>query len=178
MDVFTTRTFSQGSDMWTAKPVAVDFPVTGMIVMPAAADHTTPAAQEENKAIGKEARGPHKGSSKTKADSIADEIHTAVANAGATPDTSPRPTKEVMANAIHLIGSVRAALLGTPDVEAYYGEIHLTWQEGRKQIIVICSASRGALIHHYERVKGSTSKHGIEKASSKNLANWLRWLRE
>jgi hypothetical protein len=152
-----------------------------MIVMPVSAsdyEAINPIVKKGRQPASREPRPPKGVPTKTKADLIADEIHAAVASAGATPDTSPKPTNDAMAKAIHLIGSVKPSLLGTPDVEAYYGEIHLTWQEGRKQVILMCSADRDSLIHHHERVKGSTSKHGIEKASAKRLAYWLRWLHE
>jgi hypothetical protein len=110
---------------------------------------------------------------------LADEILAAVANAGTAPDNSPRPTNDTAGKVIGLVGAVTPdSLLGDPDVDTLNGEINLTWNDGTKQIILICVSGQEPLIHHHEHVKGKASQHGIEKATAKRLAHWLGWLHE
>lgn len=172
MEHFKTETFSQGSDLWRPQPISLNCPVEVISVPKHDLEKTSQAPP-----VGDRSR---KKAAQTKADLIADEIHAAVANAGTTPESTPKPTNEEMAKAIHLIGSVKPdSLLGEPDVDTSYGEIQLTWNKGVKQVVLMCFADRDSLIHHHQRTKGSTSKHGIEKAATaKRLAYWLRWLHE
>ena len=69
-------------------------------------------------------------------------------------------------------------LIGDPSIDLFYGEIHLSWQEGSKQVVLLCFPNRGPLIHHHQRVLCRPSEHNIEDASSERLAYWLRWLHE
>ena len=89
----------------------------------------------------------------------------------------PPPNEATMRTATHLIAEVPFRLLGDPDVSSFYGEIHLSWSKGPKQIVVMCFPDRAPLLHHYLRVPGAPSVHGIEDASGDRLAHWLRWLR-
>jgi hypothetical protein len=158
-----TETFSQGSDTWRPQPISLNCPVMDL----------EKTGQQVPSAV-----TPSRKKAKTNADLIADEIHEAVASAGTTPDSTPKPTNEAMAKAIKLIGLVKPdSLLGEPDVDTSYGEIHLTWMKGARQVVLMCFSDRDSLIHHHQRIKGKPSKHAIEKtASAKRLAIWLRWL--
>lgn len=161
-----TETFSQGSDTWRPQPISLNCPVMDKHDLEQTIQQAPPVVTRSEK------------KAKTKADLIADEIHAAVASAGTTPDSTPKPTNEAMAKAIKLIGLVKPdSLLGEPDVDTSYGEIHLTWIKGTKQVVLMCFSDRDSLIHHHQRIKGTSSKHAIEKtADAKRLAVWLRWL--
>jgi len=89
----------------------------------------------------------------------------------------PSPDEATMRAAINMIAEVPFRLLGDPDVSSFYGEIHLTWTKGPKQIVAMFFPHRTPLIHHYLRVPGAPSVHDIEDASGAQLAHWLRWLR-
>ena len=80
-------------------------------------------------------------------------------------------------SAIHLIAEVPFRLLGEPDVSPFYGEVHLSWTRGAKQVVLMSFPNRAPLVHHYLHVANAPSQHAIEEASPENLANWLRWLR-
>lgn len=80
-------------------------------------------------------------------------------------------------SATNLIVGVPFRLLGDPDVSPFYGEVHLTWTQGPKQIVLMCFPNRTPLVHHYLRVPNAPSVHDIEEASPESLAAWLRWLR-
>jgi hypothetical protein len=165
-----TETFSQGSDMWRPQPISLNCPVMDKHDLETTSQQAPPSVTRLETKVRAKAR--------TKADLIADEIHAAVASAATIPETTPKPTNEAMAKAIKLIGLVKPdSLLGEPDVDTSYGEIHLTWIKGTKQVVLMCFSDRDSLIHHYERIKGTSSKHAIEKTNhAKRLAFWLRWL--
>ena len=90
----------------------------------------------------------------------------------------PAPSDATVRTAIDLVAEVPFRLLGEPDISPFYGEIHISWTRGAKQIVVMCFPNRAPLLHHYLRVANGPSVHDIEEASSDGLANWLRWLRE
>jgi len=89
----------------------------------------------------------------------------------------PTPTEATVRSAIDLIAEVPFRLLGEPDVDPFYGEIHLSWTHGSKQIVLMCFPNRTPLIHHYLRAPGAASVHDIEEASVDRVAYWLGWLR-
>jgi len=88
----------------------------------------------------------------------------------------PKPSPATVKAAVDTIAEVPFSLLGHPDIDLFYGELHLTWNQGPKQIILMCFPNRNALIHHYSRVPGQPSEHAIEDATPARLAHWLGWL--
>ncbi|MGH9496185.1 MAG: hypothetical protein ACRD3B_14395 [Candidatus Sulfotelmatobacter sp.] len=89
----------------------------------------------------------------------------------------PIPTEDTVNAAIDLITDVPFDLLGNPDISPFYGEIHLTWTSGQKQIVLMFFPNRAPLVQHYSRIPNANSIHDIEDASADRLAHWLRWLR-
>jgi hypothetical protein len=89
----------------------------------------------------------------------------------------PAPTEATINGAIDLITEVPFSLLGNPDISAFFGEIHISWKNGAKQIVLMFFPARPPLVHHYSRVPNSASVHDIEDASADRLVYWLRWLR-
>ncbi|MBZ5524127.1 MAG: hypothetical protein LAP21_17970 [Acidobacteriia bacterium] len=79
---------------------------------------------------------------------------------------------------MNMIADVPFRLLGGADISPFYGEIHISWNRGSKQIVLMFFPSRTPLLHHYERIPGAPSVHGIEDASGESVTNWLRWLRD
>ncbi len=78
---------------------------------------------------------------------------------------------------MNLIVEVPFRLLGTPEVSSFYGEVHVAWISGNKQVVLMAFPNRTPLIHHYEKVLGAASQSDIEDASVERLTHWLRWLR-
>lgn len=89
----------------------------------------------------------------------------------------PAPTDATINSAIDLITDVPFQLLGNPDISPFYGEIHISWMHGEKQVVLMCFPARQPLVHHYSRVPNAASLHDIEDASADRLVHWLRWLR-
>jgi hypothetical protein len=89
----------------------------------------------------------------------------------------PAPTTATIDVAIDLITDVPFQLLGNPDISPFYGEIHISWTHGEKQVVLMCFPARPPLVHHYLRVPNAASVHDIEEASADRLVYWLRWLR-
>jgi len=89
----------------------------------------------------------------------------------------PTPTEATINSAIDLITDVPFQLLGEPDISPFYGEIHISWVNEAKQVVLMCFPNRAPLVHHYIRVPNAASVHDIEEASADRLIRWLRWLR-
>ena len=75
---------------------------------------------------------------------------------------------------LELIAEISSGIIGRPDVSPYYGELHLTWRSGSRQIVLMCFHSRTPLIHHHPTSQG---ERAIEEANAVRLTNWLNWLR-
>jgi len=89
----------------------------------------------------------------------------------------PKPSPATVKTAIDLIAEVTPfSLLGSPDIDLFYGELHLNWDKGAKQVLLMCFPDRDPLIHHYLHIPGAPSQHDIEVATPVRLAHWLRWL--
>jgi hypothetical protein len=101
---------------------------------------------------------------------VLEAIRTEVA-----PD-EPTPDEVTIRNASTLVAGVPFHLLGDPDVSPFYGQIHLSWSAGDKQLVLMCFPDRNPLIHHYDGIAGA-NVHGIENATEDSIAHWLRWLR-
>jgi hypothetical protein len=87
------------------------------------------------------------------------------------------PSEKTIDAAMHLIAEVPFRLLEGADVSPFFGEVHLSWSLGQKQIVLMVFPNRTPLIHHYLRIPGDKSEHNIETASSERITYWLRWLR-
>lgn len=108
---------------------------------------------------------------------LAEAIRAAASANGIGVQGEPRPSAATLTTAIDLIAEVVPFyLLGDPDIDLFYGEIHLTWNKGQKQVLLMSFPNRGPLIHHYLRIPGAPSQHDIEAATPVRLAHWLRWL--
>jgi hypothetical protein len=191
MELQRTEILSQNSDLWTAQPrnrlVYIDAAVLDPVMeSPKVATVSVETILEalrisvtKSAEASKKTAGPSKQTkAASKAHLIVDEIHRVVADAGRTPETTPRPTDETMSKVISVVSTVPDSLLGEPDVDTLYGEINLTWNDDAKQVILICCPDGDPLIHHHQHIKGKPSRHGIEKATAKKLAHWLGWLHE
>ena len=88
----------------------------------------------------------------------------------------PTPNEATKNAAKSLLAGIPLSLLGKPEVSPFYGEIHVHWMRGSKQIILMCFPDRASLVHHYLRVPNAPSEHGIEVAEEGNILQWLRWL--
>jgi len=76
--------------------------------------------------------------------------------------------------ALDLIAEVPSAAIGRPDVSPYFGELHLTWRLGNKQLVLMTFSSRTPLIHHHPANQG---ERPIEEANPDRLTHWLSWMR-
>jgi hypothetical protein len=107
---------------------------------------------------------------------LAEQQITAAA-VGNLDECSIPPTKATVDQVIDLVVGLPTRLIGEFDVSLFYGEVHISWVHGAKQVVLMSFPNRIPLIHHYARIPGSPSEHGIEDASVQSLANWLAWLR-
>jgi hypothetical protein len=89
----------------------------------------------------------------------------------------PAPVEATIKEAIDLITDVPFPLLGNPTISPFYGEVHISWKNGEKQVVLMCFPARQPMVHHYSRVPNAPSVHDIEIASPDRLVHWLRWLR-
>ena len=90
----------------------------------------------------------------------------------------PAPNACTEEAAVNLVAQIPFSLVGHPDVSSFWGEIHLTWTSGAKQVVVMCFPDRTPLIHHYQRAANAPSRHDIEAATPDRVTHWLRWLRD
>ena len=88
------------------------------------------------------------------------------------------PSLDTVHAAIDLITDVPVRLLGDPTVDTFFGEIHMSWRRGSKQVVLMFLPNRTPLVHHYLRIPNAASEHGIEEATADNINAWLTWLRE
>ena len=87
------------------------------------------------------------------------------------------PDIDTVHAAINLITDVPFRLLGNPDISPFYDEIHISWTNRDKQVVLMFFPNRAPLIHHYLRVPNGDSVHGIQGASAASVSDRLRWLR-
>jgi hypothetical protein len=92
-------------------------------------------------------------------------------------DAEVPPSLSTIEEAMNLVVEIPFLLLGNPTVSSFYGEIHISWTKGGRQVALIFFPNRSPLVHHYHRAIGSPSTHDIEPASADRVAYWLRWLR-
>jgi len=93
-------------------------------------------------------------------------------------EREPAPVVRTVHEAINLITDVPVRLLGDPDISTFFGEIHVSWRNGPKQIVLMFFPNRPPLVHHYVRVPNAAIEHDIEEANADSLVAWLTWLRE
>jgi hypothetical protein len=180
-------TASQGSDMWNPVPVSLPISLQNCptLEMEAIVQYpldvqTTPAGAElpvpTNDSFFRDLQGASKSQKSTK-DLILDAIDVAVDGAAASSEGSPKPSNAAIAAIAKLLAVVPDSVLGEPDVDLYYGEIHLEWvRDTRRVVLMGFSKDKQPLVHNYEKAKGKPSKHGTEKATAISLEKWLRWL--
>jgi hypothetical protein len=89
----------------------------------------------------------------------------------------PIPAEPIRRAAKDLLAEIPSRLLGNPEISPFYGEIHVCWTRGTKQVVLMCLPDRSSLVHHYVGVPNSAGQHGIEIASGESLLRWLGWLR-
>lgn len=87
----------------------------------------------------------------------------------------PKPSRATVETAVDLITDVTpSCLLGDPNIDLFYGELHLIWNKGPRQVLLMCFPNRGPLIHYYLRIAGEPSQHDIEVATPARLAHcWV-----
>lgn len=86
----------------------------------------------------------------------------------------PVPSAETVVTAACILAQIPFPLIGDFDVSPFYGELHLSWNEGDKQVVLMSFPDRTPLIHHYPSEAGDEA---IEQATAGRLAYWLNWLR-
>ena len=183
-----TETYSIGSDMWARHPdnmrislmcpelteteIRVDTQ-TSRGDMPPTRDFFNDVSKLSQRTVPTQAVPLPK----SRADVIVDKIHAVVDDADSTPEGTPKPTNAAISAITKLLAVVPDSVLGEPDVDVFYGEIHLQWSKGARQIVLMgFSKDKDPLLHNYERVKGKVNRHSTEKATAKDLIKWLRWL--
>jgi hypothetical protein len=95
-------------------------------------------------------------------------------------DAEPRPTNETVNRILGAIiaSSVSISTIKSASISTFYGEIDLTWQNGAKQLTLLCGGSAGnsPILHFYDRSETPT-KHGLVPDFSENaLLHWIKWL--
>lgn len=109
----------------------------------------------------------------------ADDIRYLVSAPPTSEEGLPKPTDATAQCAIALITSIQPyRLIADPDVDPFYGEIHVSWRRGAKQVVLMCFPNQGPMVHYHRGVLGAPSEHGIHPASPETLAHWLGWLHE
>jgi hypothetical protein len=105
-------------------------------------------------------------------------INAAVENDNGIDEQEIIPSVNTVHAVIDLVTDVPVRLLGDPDISTFFGEIHMSWRSGPKQVVLMFFPHRTPLVHHYLRVPNSASEHDIEQATAESLVTWLTWLRE
>ncbi len=112
-------------------------------------------------------------------DLIINKIQVAVMTAAGLDEEKRREAAPLIRTAVNIVAGVRPiGLLDSPDADMDCNEMHVVWENGEKQLILMCFPARGPLLHQYERVPGRPSQHSIADATSDKLSDWLRWLHE
>lgn len=86
----------------------------------------------------------------------------------------PVPSMETIGTAACILTQIPFSLIGDFDVNPFYGELHLSWSAGNKQVVLMTFPDRTPLIHHYP---SESEDVAIEQATADRLAYWLAWLR-
>jgi hypothetical protein len=89
----------------------------------------------------------------------------------------PPPSKDTILRALNGVAEIPANLIGAADVSSFWGEIHISWNVGRKQVVLMYFPERDPLVHHYENFAGRASEHDIASGQRDEIVQWLRWLR-
>lgn len=89
-------------------------------------------------------------------------------------DAELRSSPSAIRTALDLIAEVPSTAIGRPDVSPYFGELHLTWHLGNRQVVLMSFPSRTPLVHHHPAEQG---ERPIEEANAERLTHWLSWMR-
>lgn len=87
-------------------------------------------------------------------------------------EDEPAPNEETIGSAKKLIAGIPPRLIGDPLVSPFYGEVHLTWNSGNKQLVLMFFPDRAPLVHRYPE-----NIDAIE-ATPERVIDWLTWLNE
>ena len=86
----------------------------------------------------------------------------------------PAPSMETVGTAASILARTPVPLVKDFDASPFYGELHVSWNVGNKQVVLMCFPNRTPLIHHYPTESG---QEPIDDATPAHLAHWLDWLR-
>jgi len=84
----------------------------------------------------------------------------------------PVPDPSVIAQAKAIVAEIPTHLIRQPDVTPFYGEVHVSWRNSGKQVVLMTFPNRPPLVHHHP----SQGEPSIEGATSAVLQRWLVWL--
>lgn len=84
------------------------------------------------------------------------------------------PNDDTVRSAMNIVAEIPSRLIGQPDLNPFFGEVHVAWRNKQKQVVLMVFPNRTPLIHHYP----ATQDAPIEEASAERIANRLRWLHE
>ncbi|MFI5422001.1 MAG: hypothetical protein ACHQ1H_13635 [Nitrososphaerales archaeon] len=93
----------------------------------------------------------------------------------------PRPSEQTRREIWEIIATseISIAKLNVVDISTFYGELHLTWETGRRQVTLVCGGSVGKTpkLHYYEGRDNQPTLHGlIPDVTGDVLMSWIRWL--
>ncbi len=84
----------------------------------------------------------------------------------------PAPEERTLMLAGAFLAGIPPEIIGKPEVNPFWGEVHLAWRNNDKQVVLMCFPNRPPLVHHYPQ-KGEPE---VEAANSQTLNERLRWL--
>jgi hypothetical protein len=90
-----------------------------------------------------------------------------------TKDAELMASPGAIKTALDLIAEVPSTAIGRPDVSPYFGELHLTWRLGNRQVVLMTFPNRTPLIHHHPL----EDERPIQEANPDRLTHWLSWMR-
>jgi hypothetical protein len=170
---FMTETASQGSEMWKEAPVSLPISLQNCQMM----EIETPPLSEAEFLHDSNTVSERQLANQTKKNLITNAIYAAVDDTSNTTESHPKPTVAAISALTNLLAVVPESILEEPDVDVYYGEIHLEWVKNARRVVLMAfSKDKQPLVHNYEKKKGKESTHSTEKATAESLEKWLRWL--
>src|SRR5260370_19962989 len=78
-----------------------------------------------------------------------------------------KPNRAAVECAVDLFAEMRPlGLLGDPAISPFCGELHLLWNNGDRQLVLMCfsEAEKNPLLHHYEHQLRQPPAHAIVPA--------------
>ena len=85
----------------------------------------------------------------------------------------PPPSEDAIRTAMSLLAQIPFRIIGNPTVTPFFGEVHVTWQYGNRQVVLMAFPNRTALVHHYPN---EIAENTIEEATPASVSHWLGWL--